>query len=163
MSDETEIEVDKVRSSEPTRRDLLGKIGTGAFFGSAVLCAAGLVRAIVPRALPDPAAQFKLGLPEDYPEGTVRNFVDENVLVFRDGEGIYAISTVCTHLGCVVTYDDKTGFECPCHGSTFTTKGKVTKGPAPTPLPWLAVDKLPNGQLAVDKARTVAMNTKVTL
>jgi cytochrome b6-f complex iron-sulfur subunit len=150
MSDEKTNRLDKAPEAKPTRRDLLGKIGTGAFAGAGALCAIGLGRALVPRALPDPAEQFKIGPPQDYPEGTVREFTDENVIVFRDKDGMYAISTVCTHLGCVVTFDDETGFECPCHGSTFAADGKVTKGPAPTPLPWWSVAQLPSGQLAGD-------------
>ncbi len=49
--------------------------------------------------------------------------------------GKYAVySLICTHLGCVVALDGD-AFKCPCHGSTFSTTGTVTHGPATLPLP----------------------------
>lgn len=43
----------------------------------------------------------------------------------------YAISSVCTHLGCTVTWEAATQeFACPCHGSRFDAEGQSTKGPA---------------------------------
>ncbi len=40
-----------------------------------------------------------------------------------------ALSLLCTHKKCEVDKTDD-GFECPCHGSTYTSTGKVTNGPA---------------------------------
>ena len=45
------------------------------------------------------------------------------------------ISSVCTHLGCVVAHNEGEGFACPCHGSRFSTDGSVVGGPAPAALP----------------------------
>jgi cytochrome b6-f complex iron-sulfur subunit len=159
MSDGNEIRFNK-DDDDTTRRDLLGKLGTGMFVGASALCAVIAGRSMIPLATPEPSQQLKLGPPEDYPEGTVRNFDDQNIIIFRDEKGIYAISTVCTHLGCIVSYDAEEGFECPCHGSTFTADGTVTKGPAPAPLPWMEVSMLPSGQLVVDNASNVAKNTR---
>lgn len=48
-------------------------------------------------------------------------------------------SAICTHMGCTVKPDGKQ-FACPCHGSTYeAATGKVTGGPAPRPLPKVAV------------------------
>ena len=80
--------------------------------------------------------------------------------MFRDGEGVYAISTVCTHLGCIVKAEGG-GFECPCHGSRFAADGSVTKGPAPKALPWLTVTAGGGGTFIVDEATTVPPGTKV--
>jgi len=46
-----------------------------------------------------------------------------------------ALSAVCTHLGCVVQWQDAQGeFLCPCHGGRFAVDGKVLSGPPPKPL-----------------------------
>lgn len=163
MTDKNRLDADKDKDKNMSRRDILGKASVGAFIGAAGVCVAGLVRAVMPQALPDPSQKFKIGPAQDYPSGTVRNFDDENVIVFRDDEGMYAISTVCTHLECIVTRSDDGEFECPCHGSKFHADGKVAKGPAPTPLPWLEVSKLPSGQLAVDASKKVPLGTKTVV
>jgi cytochrome b6-f complex iron-sulfur subunit len=47
----------------------------------------------------------------------------------------YGISSICTHLGCVVPWDVNAGkFACPCHGSQYDATGKVVRGPAPLSL-----------------------------
>lgn len=50
--------------------------------------------------------------------------------VSRTGDTKFlAISMICTHKKCDVDYTGS-GFECPCHGSTYSSTGKVTNGPA---------------------------------
>lgn len=66
-------------------------------------------------------------------------FTDERVAVVRDKDGFYALSLVCTHLGCTVSVTPD-GLFCPCHGSRFDNKGNVTRGPASRPLPRLALE-----------------------
>jgi Rieske Fe-S protein len=83
------------------------------------------------------------------------------VAVFKDASGVWAVSTVCTHLGCVVKRDGA-AFSCPCHGSRFALDGTVEKGPAPAPLRWLAVAVQADGSLLVDESETVPEGTKVT-
>jgi len=52
----------------------------------------------------------------------------------KPGEYI-ALSIVCTHLGCVVQWQDAKGeFLCPCHGGRFSPTGAVLGGPPPRPL-----------------------------
>ena len=56
----------------------------------------------------------------------------ERVAAYRDEQDqLHAVSAVCTHLGCVVTWNgaEKT-WDCPCHGSRFEVDGKVIQGPA---------------------------------
>jgi nitrite reductase/ring-hydroxylating ferredoxin subunit/uncharacterized membrane protein len=61
-----------------------------------------------------------------------------DVLLFRDGDDVYAISDTCTHRGCSLSDGTvKTGTViCPCHGSTFRlADGGVVRGPATAPQP----------------------------
>ena len=58
------------------------------------------------------------------------------VAVYRDQQGqLHRRSAVCTHLGCIVHWNDtEKSWDCPCHGSRFTADGEVLNGPAYTPL-----------------------------
>lgn len=52
---------------------------------------------------------------------------------------VVAFSAVCTHRGCTVGVQERI-LRCPCHGSTFDpATGDNTGGPAPEPLPEVAV------------------------
>lgn len=65
-------------------------------------------------------------------EGGVVRAGSERVAAYRDGAGtIHAVSPVCTHLGCHVTFNTaETSWDCPCHGSRFDVDGRVISGPA---------------------------------
>ncbi|HTJ75826.1 MAG TPA: FAD-dependent oxidoreductase [Acidimicrobiales bacterium] len=56
----------------------------------------------------------------------------ERVAAYRDEAGrVHAVSPVCTHMGCTVTWNTaETTWDCPCHGSRFTCDGAVIQGPA---------------------------------
>lgn len=58
------------------------------------------------------------------------------VAVYRDGTGaLHERSAVCTHLGCIVGWNDtEKTWDCPCHGSRFDKLGKVITGPANSDL-----------------------------
>lgn len=62
---------------------------------------------------------------------------DPTYLVVKEEGGLekYGISSICTHLGCVVPWNANAGkFACPCHGSQYDETGKVVRGPAPLSL-----------------------------
>ncbi len=62
------------------------------------------------------------------------------VLQLTPGEYV-ALSAVCTHLGCVVAWQEQAGeFLCPCHGGRFSATGQVLAGPPPSPLESLGVE-----------------------
>jgi glycine/D-amino acid oxidase-like deaminating enzyme/nitrite reductase/ring-hydroxylating ferredoxin subunit len=65
-------------------------------------------------------------------EGDIVELDGEKCGVFRDDENkVHIVSAVCTHMKCIVNWNnaEKT-WDCPCHGSRFTTDGKVLEGPA---------------------------------
>ncbi len=52
----------------------------------------------------------------------------------KDDE-VIAISAACTHLGCIVTWDEEQQiFKCPCHDGRYNPQGQVISGPPPAPL-----------------------------
>jgi len=69
----------------------------------------------------------------DVPLNGALVFQKERLAVIKDNTGFYALSLVCTHLGCTVTVSENS-FSCPCHGSLFNRQGKVDRGPASEPL-----------------------------
>ncbi len=111
-------------------------------------------RFLVPNVLYEPPSRFSLGAPTDFPPQTATFLSDDRLFVFNSPEGFYAISSVCTHLGCNVKRTTW-GFECPCHGSRFDASGRVIQGPAPAPLKWYALTLSPRGDLVVDTERQV--------
>lgn len=62
-------------------------------------------------------------------------------VVLQPSPGIFtAFTAVCTHLGCVVAWQEQAGeFLCPCHGGRFSADGQVLAGPPPRPLESLVV------------------------
>ena len=58
------------------------------------------------------------------------------IAVYRDEAGaLHECSAVCTHLGCIVHWNKgEKSWDCPCHGSRFSTDGHVLNGPAQQPL-----------------------------
>ena len=62
------------------------------------------------------------------------------VLVRKRGGEVVAFSAVCTHLGCIVQWQqEKQEFLCPCHAGQFSAEGAVLAGPPPKPLQKLPV------------------------
>lgn len=71
------------------------------------------------------------------------------LLIIRLPNEYKAYSAICTHLGCIVDWDDqKQKIICPCHAGIFDTNGSVVAGPPPRPLPSYLV-KVINGRLMV--------------
>jgi cytochrome b6-f complex iron-sulfur subunit len=126
-----------------------------------VLWLLGFARFMFPNVLIEPPTRFKVGFPDDYAPGQVQTkFIPQfGVWVVRyEYEGqpmIYAIKSVCTHLGCTPNWlEGEQKFKCPCHGSGFYKDGINFEGPAPRPLERYAISRADDGQLEVDKSRT---------
>jgi Rieske Fe-S protein len=81
-----------------------------------------------------------LGAVADIPEGSGVIFPEAKVVVTQPVAGdVKAFSAVCTHQGCIVS-DVTDTINCACHLSKFSLEdGSVVDGPAPSPLPEVAV------------------------
>jgi len=134
------------------RRDFLNEMTLGALgitgLGSVVLT----YQYFSPNVLFEPATTFRAGNPDLYPLYSVTFLPDQQVYIVRMPEGFYAVSAVCTHLGCVTQWKPDAGMiACPCHGSKFKPDGTKIEGPAPRPLPHFAISLTADGELLVDK------------
>jgi Rieske Fe-S protein len=87
------------------------------------------------------AAGAVLGTTADVPVGGGKVFTDAKIVVTQPTAGQFkGFSAVCTHRGCTVTQVTNKTIDCPCHDSKFDfTTGAVVAGPAPAPLPSVAV------------------------
>jgi len=120
----------------------------------------GLARFLFPNVLAEPPSRFKVGFKEGFPAGKVETkyVAQYGVWVVNSDVGgsqqIYALKTVCTHLGCTPNWlEAEQKFKCPCHGSGFYKDGINFEGPAPRPLERYAIRVADDGQLEVDKSR----------
>jgi cytochrome b6-f complex iron-sulfur subunit len=125
-----------------------------AFTAAAAAGGAAMTRFLFPNVLFEPPQVFKAGLPEDYDVGKVDERWKEKfgAWVVRNEQGIYALSTTCTHLGCTPNWlEGENKFKCPCHGSGFYRTGINFEGPAPRPLERYRIVLADDGQILVDK------------
>jgi cytochrome b6-f complex iron-sulfur subunit len=141
------------------RRDVLGLLSLWSMASALVFATVGLLRLPKAAVLSSPSKKVKVQLPDTLADGEPFVPPGRSMAVFRQAGQVYAISTVCTHLGCIVKASAD-GFACPCHGSQFESDGTVRRGPAPRPLDWLAVT-VSGSSLIVDEGATVESGTKV--
>ncbi|MBI4575384.1 MAG: ubiquinol-cytochrome c reductase iron-sulfur subunit [Planctomycetes bacterium] len=125
------------------------------FVGATGTALAATQRFLFPNLVYEPPQSFKAGDPSDYALGVDERWKDKyGVWLVRGDKGFYALSTVCTHLGCTPNYLQNEGkFKCPCHGSGFYLTGVNFEGPAPRPLERFRIVLADDGQIFVDKER----------
>lgn len=148
---------DQDEKDSVTRRDFFTRVGVGACAMAAVGSGVVTLDYMEPKVLFEPPTSFIAGTPLDYAEGVVRFNKEKRAYVIGTSNGVYALSAVCTHLGCITRYrSDEKVIACPCHGSRFDLEGNVVHGPAPRSLPWLDVTEDPQGNLVVDTGIVIA-------
>ena len=138
-----------------SRRNVLGLGGWMGILGALNAGAGAMIALLFPRALFEPPTAFKVGPPSTFNVGEVseRFMKDYRVWIVREESGFYALSGICTHLGCTPRWlGPENKFKCPCHGSGFRRDGTNFEGPAPRPLERVKIVRADDGQLVVDKA-----------
>jgi Rieske Fe-S protein len=112
---------------------------------------------------PDAGAWVAVAAVDSIPVGAVRRFTTDTLVGFlrRTDAGFTALSGVCTHMACVLAWNDRDRtYDCPCHGGRFTEDG-ASAHVSPVgyqPLPRIQT-KVENGQVWVYSARGPADTT----
>jgi len=95
-------------SREMTRRSFLAIAGWVGFTVASAIALFQSVKFIQPNATYEDPPAFKpvgaLGFPSNYSVGSTTVLIDKRVVINRDPDGFYAISLICTHLGCTPRY-----------------------------------------------------------
>lgn len=139
-----------------SRRDFLNEFTVGALGVAGLGGAALTYQYFSPNVLFEPSTTFRAGNPDLYPVISVTFLQDQQVYIVRMPDGFYAVSAVCTHLGCITQWKPEANtIACPCHGSKFQPNGKKIEGPAPRPLPHFAINLTADGELQVDKLQII--------
>jgi len=142
---------------ELTRRSFLSLLGwawvafTAATLGALSTC----LRFAFPNVTFEPPSKFKVGFPDSFGLGVDNRFKDQyRVWVVRNSDGFYALTTICTHLGCTPNWlGGENKFKCPCHGSGFYDTGINFEGPAPRPLERFKITLADDGQIEIDQSQ----------
>jgi cytochrome b6-f complex iron-sulfur subunit len=136
-------------------------VGFGSLTATAAAWTLGSVRFMFPNILREPPSRFTVGTPDKFPPGQVdERFKSTNQVWIVNAEyngqpQIFALKSVCTHLGCTPNWlEAEQKFKCPCHGSGFYKDGINFEGPAPRPLERYAISIASNGEIEIDKSRT---------
>jgi cytochrome b6-f complex iron-sulfur subunit len=110
---------------------------------SAVATAGGLLAPIIAYLWPPKqggaATQARVAVAStaDLPlgKGAVYSVNNRPVIVIHTQDGFHALSATCTHLGCIVFWNEQRSvIACPCHEGFYNINGAVISGPPPAPL-----------------------------
>jgi cytochrome b6-f complex iron-sulfur subunit len=157
MADETKNEKPEGEKESLDRRQFFVRVGLGSLAVAGLGTAVFAYQFLSPNVLYEPSPIVNAGRPESYPPDSVTLDPATGIYVAREAQGFYALSAVCTHLGCLTAWKPDLGIiACPCHGSKFNRDGTKITGPAPRPLPWLRMWLSDDGDLMVDRSSPIA-------
>ncbi|HVT28597.1 MAG TPA: ubiquinol-cytochrome c reductase iron-sulfur subunit [Lacipirellulaceae bacterium] len=135
-------------------------VGFTALSATAAAWGLGTIRFMFPNILREPPSKFTVGTPDKFPPEHVEDRFKAQYGVwivntqYNGQQEIFALRTVCTHLGCTPNWlEAEQKFKCPCHGSGYYKTGINFEGPAPRPLERYAIGIASDGSIEVDKSR----------
>jgi len=157
MADDPEKEKQENPDGGLNRRQFFVRLGLGSLAVAGAGTAVFAYQFLSPNVLYEPSPIVNAGKPASYPADSVTLDPATGIFVVREAQGFYALSAVCTHLGCLTAWKPELGIiACPCHGSQFKPDGTKIAGPAPRPLPWLRMWLSDDGDLMVDRSNPIA-------
>lgn len=131
-------------------------IGGGAVCAHALGCGPDSFR-MLPLLIP-------AGKSSELAQGTLHAIDGMGAAIGRDGQGIYALSLICTHAGCDMSVDGAVSagsVQCFCHGSVFDGQGNALRGPARSALPHLVVTEDAQGNLTIHGDQPTSAATRL--
>jgi Rieske Fe-S protein len=138
--------------SEMNRREFV--VAAAAAAACACTFACGASEALAQAAATAPAGPVDVGplakFAKDGIDGTLAK--TRKLAVVRQGDTLYAVSTVCSHKGKDVVVQGGQ-FVCPAHKSVFTAMGTVEKGPAKASLLRYGISVNEAGHVIVDPSK----------
>jgi cytochrome b6-f complex iron-sulfur subunit len=145
-----------------TRRRLLELLAGGAVGAAALMAARAGVAFMTPPLITAPLAPAAVPAAAAPPLNAAVYVPAARAYLLQDTGGYYALSAVCTHLGCLVDHNGE-GLQCPCHGSRYDAGGSILAGPAVRALPHLALAWSDAGDIVVDPGSTVDPGQRLPL
>jgi cytochrome b6-f complex iron-sulfur subunit len=162
----------KDKKKEPHKDSVKENLNRRNFFVAAGNAAIGIAALgslrvtldfLAPKVLLELPKRFIIGMLATMQPNSVTYDAEHRLIVFRDKQGyFYALSAVCTHLGCIVEWKEsgipghsEGVIACPCHGSVFNKTGDVIRGPAPHSLDKFKM-YLEDEKVIVDMAESVS-------
>ena len=157
MANDAEKENQENQDGGLNRRQFFVRLGLGSLAVAGAGTAVFAYQFLSPNVLYEPSPIVNAGKPAGYPPDSITLDPATGIFVVREAQGFYALSAVCTHLGCLTAWKPELGIiACPCHGSKFNRDGTKIVGPAPRPLPWLRMWLSDEGDLMVDRSNIIA-------
>ena len=128
----------------PRRRFLRWLLGFSVFSTLAMVATPVIAFLVPPKSsAAGSGGKVPAGTLADIPlgKGKVIAMGSKPAIVINTAQGVVAYSAICTHLGCIVAFDDLSSLiVCPCHDGRFSpANGTVVSGPPPTALPSVTV------------------------
>jgi cytochrome b6-f complex iron-sulfur subunit len=111
-----------------------------------------------PKVLKEPKKQIRVGRLADFANsGVYEQFKPIGIWIVNlqpSEEKLMALSTTCTHLGCIPNWlSAENKFKCPCHGSGYYITGVNFEGPTPRPLERFSISKDADGYIIIDMSK----------
>lgn len=114
-------------------------------------------------ASPQTFGDVAAGNASDLAVGSIVPLQNAPAFLGRDAQGLYAMTTTCTHQGCDMRGQGRVSGDhitCRCHGSEFDANGAVLVGPASSPLQHYAVSVDARGDVTVHGGQEVSADAR---
>ena len=136
--------MEKDKGPKQSRREFLIKFGVfGALLVGVTAFTRNLYLFFTPSKKKKTFHKYLVGKVDEIPIGKAKEIMIQKkpVFVVHLEDGFKVFSGICTHLGCIVKWEEnKDRFYCPCHKGVFAKTGVVLEGPPPAPLDQFTVE-----------------------